>query len=176
MGLEAAAVSRRPHQGRRLHPGRQFGARRYAWLGLRIGDEERGSHRGLEAVGRAREDPRDLGQSDAPASARAANDREPRSPLRAYWSVYEFNPPSAELDAGGRVEKHSNGMPRICWHTILSCGNPQWYGKPWKQRGLLSRQGGHSSRYWCQQDSVFAQAELVPAKAAIAGCLNKATS
>src|SRR5215467_2026002 len=47
---------------------------------------------------------------------------------------------------GGRVEKHSNGMPRICWHTILTCGNPQWYGKPLKQRGLLSRQGEHSSR------------------------------
>ena len=29
--------------------------------------------------------------------------------------------------------------PRICWHTILTCGNPQWYGKPLKQRGLLSR-------------------------------------
>src|SRR5215469_1874935 len=26
----------------------------------------------------------------APGSARAANDREPRSPLRAYWSVYEL--------------------------------------------------------------------------------------
>src|SRR5215467_1270032 len=25
----------------------------------------------------------------------------------------------------GRVEKHSNGMPRICWHTTLTCGNPQ---------------------------------------------------
>ena len=42
--------------------------------------------------------------------------------------------PSAELEAGGRVEKHSNGMPRICWHTILTCGNPQWYDKPLKQR------------------------------------------
>src|SRR5262249_54908676 len=48
-------------------------------------------------------------------------------------------------------------MPRICWHTILTCGKPQWYGKPLKQRGLLSRQGEHSSRYWCQQDSVFAR-------------------
>src|SRR5262249_239122 len=56
-----------------------------------------------------------------------------------------------ELEAGGRVEKHSNGMPRICWHTILTCGNPQWYDKPLKQRGFLSRQGEHSSRYWCQQ-------------------------
>jgi len=25
--------------------------------------------------------------------------------------------------------------------------------------GLLSRQGGHSSRYWCSQDSVFARIE-----------------
>src|SRR5262252_3860120 len=71
-----------------------------------------------------------------------------------------MNPPSAELEAGGRVEKHSNGVPRICWHTIPTCGNPQWYGKPLKQRGLLSRQGGHSSRYWCQQDSVFARFEM----------------
>src|SRR5262249_15753374 len=36
------------------------------------------------------------------------------------------------------------------------CGNPQWYDKPLKQRGFLSRQGEHSSRYWCQKDSVFA--------------------
>src|SRR5262249_52690700 len=40
---------------------------------------------------------------------------------------------------------------------MYHCGNPQWYGKPLKQRGLLSRQGGHSSRYWCQQDRVFAR-------------------
>ena len=31
-------------------------------------------------------------------------------------------------------------MPRICWHTIFICRKPQWYGKPLKQRGLLSRQ------------------------------------
>jgi len=37
--VEAPAISRRPHQGRRLHPGRQFGARRDARLGLRVGDE-----------------------------------------------------------------------------------------------------------------------------------------
>ena len=79
----------------------------------------------------------------------------------AYWSVYGINPPSAELEAGGRVEKHSNAMPRICWHTILTYGNPQWYGKPLKQRRLLSRQGGHSSRYWCQQD-VFLLSKRVP--------------
>src|SRR5215472_12873915 len=24
------------------------------------------------------------------------------------------------------------------WRTIFTCGNPQWYGKPLKQRGLLS--------------------------------------
>src|SRR5215831_2394015 len=35
----------------------------------------------------------------------------------------------------------------------LTSGKPQWYGKPLKQRGLLSRQGGHSSSCWCQQDS-----------------------
>ena len=47
----------------------------------------------------------------APASARAANDREPRSPLRAYWSVYELTHPSAGLAAGRGFEKHSHGMP-----------------------------------------------------------------
>src|SRR5262249_13966899 len=31
-------------------------------------------------------------------------------------------------------------MARICWHTIFLCGKPQWYGKPLKQRRLLSRQ------------------------------------
>src|SRR5215813_4843750 len=60
-------------------------------------------------------------------------------------------------------------MPRICWHTILTCGNPQWYGKPLKQRGLLSRQGGHSSRYWCQQDSVFARCPRHPRGANLNG-------
>ena len=47
----------------------------------------------------------------APASARAANDREPRSPLRAYWSVYELTHPSAGLAAGRGFEKHSHGIP-----------------------------------------------------------------
>jgi hypothetical protein len=45
--------------------------------------------------------------------------------------------------------------PRICWHTIAICGNRQRYGKPLKQRGFLSRSGEHSSRYRCQQDSIF---------------------
>jgi putative ABC transport system substrate-binding protein len=31
-------------------------------------------------------------------------------------------------------------MPRICWHTIFTCGKPQWYGKPLKQRGFLPHQ------------------------------------
>jgi len=31
----------------------------------------------------------------------------------------------------------------MCWHTILLVGNHSGYGKPLKQRGLLSRQGGH---------------------------------
>src|SRR5215472_12748982 len=74
---------------------------------------------------------------------RLSHDRGPPN-----WSVYELTDRGAELEAGGRVEKHSNGMPRICWHTILTCANPQWYGKPLKQRRLLSRQGEHSSRYW----------------------------
>ena len=65
-----------------------------------------------------------------------------------------MNPPSARLEAGRRVEKHSNGMPRICWDTIFICGNSQWYGKPLKQRAFLPRPGGHSSRYWCQQRQV----------------------
>src|SRR5215472_4381037 len=39
---------------------------------------------------------------DAPASARAANDREPHSPVRAYWSVYELThrTPGARRAAG----------------------------------------------------------------------------
>src|SRR5215469_10227045 len=80
--------------------------------------------------------------------------------LIAIENRVRINAPSAELEAGGRVEKHSSGMSRICWHTILTCGNPQWYGKPLKQRGLLSRQGEHSSKYWCQQDSVFVRTPM----------------
>jgi hypothetical protein len=30
------------------------------------------------------------------------------------------------------IAKLWNGMPRICWHTIFICGEPQWYGKPLK--------------------------------------------
>ena len=47
----------------------------------------------------------------APASARAGNDREPRSPLRAYWSVYELThrAPGSRRAAGSR--SHSHGMP-----------------------------------------------------------------
>ena len=51
-----------------------------------------------------------------------------------------MNTPCAGLKQVRRVEKPSNGMPRICWQTIFICGKPQWYGKPLKQRGLLSRQ------------------------------------
>jgi hypothetical protein len=54
---------------------------------------------------------------------------------------------SQGLEAGRGVEKHSNGMPPnlLAHHFIY--GNPQWYGKPLKQRGPLPRSGGHSSRY-----------------------------
>ena len=45
--------------------------------------------------------------------------------LIAIENRVRINPPSAELEAGGWVENHSNGMPRICWHTIFTCGNPQ---------------------------------------------------
>jgi hypothetical protein len=31
-------------------------------------------------------------------------------------------------------------MPPNLLHTIFICGKPQWYGKPLKQLGLLSRQ------------------------------------
>jgi Resolvase, N terminal domain len=48
--------------------------------------------------------------------------------------------------------------PNLLAHYFIY-GNPQWYGKPLKQRGPLPRSGGHSSRYWCQQDSVFARIE-----------------
>jgi hypothetical protein len=65
----------------------------------------------------------------APASARAANDREPRSPLRAYWSVYELT----HRAPGSRRAVGSRSTAR----TSVSFG-------------------GNSSSYWCQQNSVFA--------------------
>ena len=69
-------------------------------------------------------------------------DREPNSPLRAgaYWSVYELThrAPGSRRAAGSRSTRTES--PRICWHTIFICGKPQWYGKPLKQLGLLSRQ------------------------------------
>ena len=69
-------------------------------------------------------------------------DPEPNSPLRAgaYWSVYELThrAPGSRRAAGSRSTRTES--PRICWHTIFICGTPQWYGKPLKQRGLLSRQ------------------------------------
>src|SRR5215469_8978896 len=71
--------------------------------------------------------------------------------------------PSSTRAAGSRSTRTE--CPESVWHTILTCGNPQWYGKPMKQRGLLSRQGGHSSRYWRQQDSVFARRMKHPAAA-----------
>src|SRR5215470_3412599 len=67
-------------------------------------------------------------------------DRELPSPLGAYWSVYEFNPPSARLEAVRLVEGALDGMPRICWYTIFICGKPLRCDKPLKQLGLLSRQ------------------------------------
>ena len=47
----------------------------------------------------------------APGSARAANDREPRSPLRAYWSVYKLThrAPGSRRAAGSRNTR--TGMP-----------------------------------------------------------------
>ena len=51
-----------------------------------------------------------------------------------------MNTPCAGLKQVRRVEKPSNGMPRICWQTIFICGKLQWYGKPLKQLRLLSRQ------------------------------------
>ena len=52
-----------------------------------------------------------------------------------------INPPSTGLEAVHRAEKHSNGMPpESGWHTIFICRKLQWYGKPLKQLGLLSRQ------------------------------------
>ena len=96
--------------------------------------------------------------------ARLSRDREPRSPLRiAIRTVLKIS----------RPQNCERNTPRICRHTILTCGNPQWYGKPLKERTLLSRQDGHSSRYWCQQDSVFARIErsrLKPAAAVHSSC------
>jgi hypothetical protein len=93
----------------------------------------------------------------APASARAANDREPRSPLRAYWSVYELTHRASGSRRAAGSRSTRTECPRLCWHTNFICGNPQRYGKPLKQRGCLPRSSGQSSRCWCQQDSVFAR-------------------
>ena len=74
------------------------------------------------------------------------------------------NPANVEREAGRRVEKHSNGMPESIG-AVFTCGesaslggshwsqqrqlatpsspaelDDQWYGKPLKQRGLLSHQ------------------------------------
>jgi len=69
-------------------------------------------------------------------------DPEPNSPLRAggYWSVYELThrAPGSRRSAGPRSTRTE--CPRICWQTIFICGKPQWYGKPLKQLGFLSRQ------------------------------------
>ena len=71
--------------------------------------------------------------------ARDADDREPRSPLRAYWSVYEIThrAPGSRRAAGSRSTRTE--WPRICRHTIFICRNPQRYGKPLKQRGFVGR-------------------------------------
>ena len=53
-----------------------------------------------------------------------------------------------------RPQNCERNAPRICWHTIFTCGNSERYGKPLKQRGFLPRSGGHSSSYWYQQGQV----------------------
>src|SRR5262249_27368057 len=53
-----------------------------------------------------------------------------------------------------RPQNCERNTPRICWHTILTCGNSERYSKPLKQRGFLPRSGGHSSSYWYQQGQV----------------------
>src|SRR5215831_17974044 len=67
-------------------------------------------------------------RADAGPCARvgSARDREPDSPLRAYWSVYELThrTPGSRRAAGSRSTR-----TEICWHTIFACGEPQWYGK-----------------------------------------------
>jgi hypothetical protein len=75
---------------------------------------------------------------------RACNriNRKPNSLLRvgACWSVYELThrAPGSRWSAGSRRTRTE--CLRICWQTIFICGKPQWYGKPLKQLGLLSRQ------------------------------------
>ena len=71
---------------------------------------------------------------DAPASARATNDREPlRLSERIGHNRFMNQPTERGREAGRRVEKH---MPES---LFLPVGNPQWHGKPLKQRGILSR-------------------------------------
>jgi len=62
-------------------------------------------------------------------------DREPHSPVRAYWSVYELThrTPGARRAAGLRSTRT---YARIYWHTFFTCGEPQWYGKPLKRLRL----------------------------------------
>jgi len=46
--------------------------------------------------------------------------------------------PGSRGSAGSRSTRTE--CPRNCWQTIFICGEPQWYGKPLKQLGLVSRQ------------------------------------
>ena len=109
----------------------------------------------------------------APASARAANDREPRSPLRAYWSVYELahRAPSSHSprrtdeigSAPGRRPGRAAGREALERNAPNLLAHYPYLWEPTVVRQVIETawtsvsQGGHSSRYWCQQDSVFAR-------------------
>ena len=56
----------------------------------------------------------------------------------------------------GRIEDRAarfgeRKLYRICRQTIFISGKPQWYDKPLTQLRFMSRSGGHSPIYWCQQ-------------------------
>ena len=61
---------------------------------------------------------------DAPASARATNDREPlRLSERIGHNRFMNQPTERGLEAGRRVEKHSNRMPESIGALFLPVGN-----------------------------------------------------
>src|SRR5215469_18716372 len=37
-----------------------------------------------------------------------------------------------------RPQNCERNAPQICWHTILTCGNPQWYGQAIETAGAIA--------------------------------------
>src|SRR5215471_8427732 len=65
--------------------------------------------------------------------------------ILSYWVLranirFIFQAMITRLHSNCRPQNCERNAPRNCWHTILTCGNPEWYGKPLKQRGFPPRQ------------------------------------